>query len=248
MYSRILVISDNLRLCQRVDYLFNAKDFDHVSWSFGLSPGTDLNLFRNTLPRDFITVDMKNDATVERIISDFDLVISIHCKQLFPAKLINRVKCINVHPGYNPINRGWYPQVFAIIHGWEIGATIHEIDETMDHGPIIDRELVEKFIEDNSEQLYDRILNKEIELLSRNIEKIVNGNYETFLPEGEGNLFLKKDFNALCEINLDETVKAGEFIRKLQALTHGDYKNAYFIHPEDNRKYYIEIRIKPDKD
>ena len=42
--------------------------------------------------------------------------ISAHCKQIFPAKLVENVRCYNIHPGYNPYNRGWFPQVFSIIN------------------------------------------------------------------------------------------------------------------------------------
>ena len=39
-------------------------------------------------------IDVKNDF--KRIINDFDLVISLHCKQFFPVQLVRGVKCINI--------------------------------------------------------------------------------------------------------------------------------------------------------
>ncbi len=34
-------------------------------------------------------------------------------------------------------NRGWFPQAFSIIDGQKVGVTIHEIDDQLNHGPII---------------------------------------------------------------------------------------------------------------
>ena len=40
---------------------------------------------------------------------------------------------------------------------------------------------------------------------------------------------------------------AQEFINKLRALTHGKYKNAYFRHPDTNKKIFISINIETEK-
>ncbi len=68
------------------------------------------------------------------------LFISLHCKQIFPQRLTDNYRCINIHPGYNPYNRGWFPQVFSILNKNTAGVTIHEIDQELDHGPIIYQE------------------------------------------------------------------------------------------------------------
>ncbi len=146
------------------------------------------------------------------IIQEYDLVFSLHCKQLFPSDIVNNVRCINVHPGLNPHNRGWFPQVFSIINKLPIGVTIHEMDEELDHGPIIvQKELVIKIWE-TSYDVYKRIQELEIELIKENLLRIINNNYKAFLPVSEGNINLKKDFNELCEIDLDKKVSYREAI------------------------------------
>ena len=92
------------------------------------------------------------------VIEKYDLVISIHCKQMFPKHLIESVRCINVHPGFNPYNRGWYPQVFSIIDGSASGVTIHEIDELIDHGKIIVQKKIELTEWDTSGSAYKKIM------------------------------------------------------------------------------------------
>lgn len=191
------------------------------------------------------SIDVRRN--LEMIIENYELVISVHCFQFFPEKLVNSVRCINLHPGYNPINRGWYPQVFAIIKGLKIGATIHEMDAKLDNGPIIARSFVEYGIEDNSKSIYDRVLLQEIKLLTDNFEDIIFGTYKTILPENRGDFFSKKDYSELCKINLACQGSYLEFYNHLRALTHGDYWNAWFLN-EQGEKVFIRLEVKVDRD
>lgn len=190
-------------------------------------------------------LDLKCENTINTIINNYGRVFSIHCKQLFPSKLVNNVQCINLHPGYNPVNRGWYPQVFAIIHDFQIGATLHLIDNELDNGLIIDRKLVQKYSWDTSESLYWRIVASEIDLWKKNILNILQGKFEVTQPENKGNLFLKRDFNELCTLNLNEPITMGDAINQLRALTFGEYKNAFFIDKNGN-KVYVRIQLEKD--
>ena len=40
---------------------------------------------------------------------------------------------------------------------------------------------------------------------------------------------------------------AHEFINQLRALTHDDYKNAYFLDPETGKKVFVKIALQPDE-
>ena len=104
---------------------------------------------------------------------------------------------------------------------------------------------MKKEIFDTSESLYNKIILKEIELLEENLENIINNNYSSIIPETEGNLYLKKEFNNLLEINLNEKMECIQFINKLRALTHGNFNNAFFIDPESGRKIYISVNLRP---
>jgi len=143
MYKDVLVISDNLSLCKAFIELIDRKKITNCFFTFSISPFSNIEDFK-TLNTDIKVFDLKNQIHIDFIKSNYDLIISTHCKQIFPTDLVNHLKCINIHPGYNPINRGWYPQVFSIINKTIIGATIHEIDDKLDHGFIIDREQVKK--------------------------------------------------------------------------------------------------------
>jgi phosphoribosylglycinamide formyltransferase-1 len=60
--------------------------------------------------------------------------------KLIPAPLVHHYlgRIINVHPGLLPAFPGMRAMRQALDHGARfLGATIHEVDEQMDHGPII---------------------------------------------------------------------------------------------------------------
>lgn len=240
---KILVLSDNVMQFKRIKKIFdNHKDKSikvNYAHSHIKSEIWDLKYFKN---KNF-QIEIKKE--LHFLIETFDLIISVHCKQIFPSELIEKVRCINIHPGFNPINRGWFPQVFAIVNELPIGATIHEMDSKLDNGPIISRALVPVFQTDTSLELYNRILEKEIELFEENLESIIKNSYKTFLPEGEGNLFFKNDFYNLCKINIEEKLSFKEIINRLRGLTHGEFKNAYFL-GENGKKIFISINLEEE--
>lgn len=220
---KILVVSDNAFIKQEVVKIFKNKKikFDLFDSSF---------------------LKFSNDLFVDYLISEYTLIISAHCKKIFPKKLVESVRCVNLHPGYNPYNRGWYPQVFSLINKLPFGATIHEMNEELDSGDIIVQEQIKINDNDNSLSLYNKVIKKEMTLFEDNFDKIIEGNYKKIKPSNKGNLNLKSDFEKLCQINLNHNGTMGEHIDLLRSLSHGDFKNAYFINNK-NEKIFIKIDL-----
>jgi len=175
----------------------------------------------------------------------YDIFLSLHSKQIFPASLVNRKFCINVHPGFNPYNRGWFPQVFSIINKQPVGVTIHKMDTKLDHGPILFQEQVPIFDWDTSYDVYKRIQELEIRMLEENLPKILCQNYMEIPMTSDGNVNYKHDFLRLCEINLSESCTYGEAIDRLRALTFENYNNAFFV-TEEGKKIFVQIKLTPE--
>lgn len=182
---------------------------------------------------------------IEEIVSQYDLLISIHCKQLFPAELVGKIRCVNVHPGFNPYNRGWFPQVFSLINGLKTGITIHEIDEQLDHGPIIVQREYALESWDTSGSAYAKIMQIERELVLEYFELIRDRQYTATAPLGEGNINYKKDFERIKALDLKEQATLGDFINRLRALTHDSFKNAYYL-DKNGRKIFVRIMLDPE--
>lgn len=236
MSKKNLLLTDNKVLFNKFLNLLDEINVSPNLFNFACSPQN--NQFDGIINISQIKIKEVTDELITR----YDKIFSLHSKQMFPKKLVENITCINIHPGFNPFNRGWYPQVFSIINNGIIGATIHIMDEQLDHGKIIDRVEVKKEIWDTSETLYDRILDAEILLIKRNMLNILNDNYKLKEPEEEGKLYTKKDFNQLCKIDLEQIGKFEEFYNLLRALSHGNHKNAYFI-TEENKKVFIKLNI-----
>src|ERR1700687_1667074 len=228
---KTLIITDNpqaLELAKELEKVHGLIDvFQSPTGSLGDVPRLDLRTRHVTIG------------------DQYGLTISIHCKQLFPPELIKSVRCVNIHPGFNPFNRGWFPQAFSIINGMKAGVTIHEIDEKLDHGPIIVQKEYEIKPWDTSGSAYANIMKLERELLLEHYPSIRTGSYSARPPEEEGNVNYKRDFEDLKKIDLSRRGCFRDFLNHIRALTHADYKNAYFT-DERGHKVFVRIILEPD--
>ncbi|MCX5946646.1 MAG: dTDP-4-amino-4,6-dideoxyglucose formyltransferase [Cyanobacteria bacterium] len=228
---KTLILTDNSHACE----LAHELDRLHGGIDVYQSPNGSLE----GIPR----LHVRDQASM--VISTYGLVVAIHCKQIFPPELTDGIRCINVHPGLNPHNRGWFPQVFSIINGLPSGVTIHEIDDELDHGPIIAQKEYEIQSWDISGSAYARIMAIERKLVLEHFIAIRDCTYDAVAPREEGNLNYKKDFDKLKHIDLRQQGTFGEFINRLRALTHDNLRNGYFI-DDSGTKVFVRISLEPE--
>jgi dTDP-4-amino-4,6-dideoxyglucose formyltransferase len=239
--KRVLVISDNPKLAGVLAQLLDEQsllaiaNFEFRYSAVNKRPDSMLQL-------GYAPIDIKNQGAIKWVIASFDLILSIHCKQIFPLEVVSNICCVNVHPGFNPYNRGWYPQIFSIINKMPIGATIHLMSNEIDSGPIIAQQRISVNSCDTSLSLYEKVQDAEIILLERYIGDIVSGNFKYSGPPIAGNYNSIGDFKALCHLDLDSIGSLREHIDLLRALSHGDLNNAYFI-DECGQKIFIKIQL-----
>lgn len=206
-----------------------------------------------TQTRDDVTVYQSPGGSLEGLaeldvcgeVGEPDLILSLHCRQVFPGELVGRVRCVNVHPGLNPHNRGWYPHVFSLLNGRPAGVTIHEMDAELDHGPIIVRREVPVEAWDDSGSLYARILAAEAELLREWFPRLVAGDYAATPPEAEGELHTKRDWASLRELDLDDEGTLGRHLDRLRALSHEGFRNAWF-RDATGRRVFVRVVLEPE--
>lgn len=242
--ERLLVVSDNQELSLFLKTELGATKFPHpfkVDFCYTAF---------NQAPQQMIEmgaekIDVKDDETVDIILRDYDLVFSMHCKQIFPSRLVENICCVNFHPGLNPYNRGWYPQAFSIINGLPTGATIHLMDAAVDHGDIIAQRAVVITTPDTSLEIYRKIIAAEKELIREYTASIIGGTFSTTTPCQEGNYNGIKDYNALCALNLESVGTLREHLDLLRATTHGQFKNAHFT-DQTGRRYFVRLIIEED--
>jgi dTDP-4-amino-4,6-dideoxyglucose formyltransferase len=235
----VSIVSDNLELSEYVCKAIGEAGMPCAVQVF-TSHRTDCSLWPDHLGASQIS--MKDSESIEMLVSTSSLVISVHSKQLFPESLFSRVKCINIHPGLNPHNRGWFPQVFSILNKLPLGATIHEIDEHIDHGRIISQLRVETLASDTSLSLYRKVVAAEKELVDKTMSSLVRGAWKSFSPSNSGNLNSYSDYKKLCQLDLSSVGTLAAHIDLLRALSHPPYKNGYFL-DESGRKIFVEVSL-----
>ena len=234
--TSVLVLTDNEYLLGEFQAIVSESPIDGYSFHYSCSPSNRSLQTSAAIP----SLNIKQDYG--RVMEQFAVVISLHCKQIFPRPLVEGMRCVNIHPGLNPFNRGWYPQVFCILNKQPLGVTIHEMDYLVDHGPIIVQEEVPVFSWDTSETAYNRVLEKELNLIKRCLPDLVRGTYSARPSPHEGKINLRADFDSLRRIDLDQTVTYREAIDRLRALSHGHHRNAYFFTPS-GEKVYIRVSL-----
>lgn len=237
--KKVLIVSDNFYLINEFKKIIVEEKYRSFKFHFRRSQKTNLTKGLNKLKPICIK---KNIETIKK---KYDCIFSIHCKQIFPKELVENIPCYNIHPGYLPNNRGWFPQVFSIINQSIIGATIHEMDDKIDNGNIIARKKtkIEKW--ETSSDVYKKILNIEIKLLKKHLYSILTNQY-SIISETNSKYYSKEDFNNLCKLDLEKIGSFESFYNLLRALTHKGYKNAHFI-DENGNKIYLELIITKEK-
>lgn len=85
-------------------------------------------------------------------------------------------RILNIHPSLLPAFVGLHAQRQALEHGVKVtGATVHLVDEELDHGPILLQATVPVQEGDTEESLSARILEREHELYPKAIQLILDG-------------------------------------------------------------------------
>lgn len=92
----------------------------------------------------------------------------------FLAAFSHRV--LNIHPALLPAFPGMHAQRQALAHGVRIaGATVHFVDEEMDHGPIVAQACVPVLDDDTEETLAARILREEHRIFPAALDLLARG-------------------------------------------------------------------------
>jgi methionyl-tRNA formyltransferase len=177
-------------------------------------------------------------------LADFDLLLSLHCRQKLPDSVLKAVRCVNVHPGYLPFGRGWRPVAFALANRTPAGASLHVMTSDIDAGPIIASQRVPYDHGTSCEELYQKVRVAEQNLVLDNLKRVASGHYGVLhQPDTLRPLNTKKDYEDLC--NLGELSRDSPELRlidRLNGLTYGSQHNAYFT-TAGGDKYRVGLKI-----
>ena len=177
-----------------------------------------------------------------------DLLLSVNFGYIFKHNFLECFKeKINLHTSYLPYNRGAHPNVWPIIDGTPAGVTLHTMDAEIDKGKIIYQEEVKVEETDTGKTLYEKLEERSVEVFRKGLVGYYHNEIVPFIPKEVGTYHSHQDFVDLFEVDLNEKIKTGDFLRRLRALSFPPFKNAYYQTTE-NEKINIDISIARKKE
>lgn len=178
-----------------------------------------------------------------------DYIIAIHFPHLIPPEVLQmpRVGAVNLHPAYLPFNRGWHTPSWAILDETPVGATLHFMDEGLDTGDIIRQKRIDVRPHDTADSLYRRLKDLEFDVFREAWPELVSGSPTRSAQKGEGTSHSKKDLFRpdVQQIDLDASMRAGDLLRKLRALTTNRPDEAAYFE-QNGTRFRIRVEIEED--
>lgn len=154
---------------------------------------------------------------------------------------------LNLHPSYLPYNRGQYPNVWSIVEGTPAGVSLHYIDSGIDTGDVVARTAVEVRPTDTGETLYRRLESEMVNIFKETWPSVRRGDAPRKAQgPGAGTYHRTGDVEAIDEIDLDATYRAGDLINLLRARTFPPYPGAYFRTEEG--KVFLRLQLLREED
>ena len=198
--------------------------------------------------RIFRGQEFREPETIEALRRlDLDLIVSIHFPFIVPPELlaVPRHGVVNLHPAYLPYNRGWHTPTWALLEDLPIGATLHFMNEEIDSGDIVHQRRLDPSAGDTAHTLYEKLKRLEVIVFTEAWPRLMAGDFSR-IPQNpcEGTLHVRRDLSraGVQRIRLDETVRAGDLLRRLRALTTNRVDEAAY-YQVDGRRYRVQLMI-----
>ncbi len=163
--------------------------------------------------------------------NDSEIFISVFYNKLIPMEFIeSRKKCLNFHGGVLPEYRGSGTLNFMLLQGEkEAGITLHEIDEKIDHGPVIE---IRKFPIEDTDTTVELFVKAEatiFEMFKDWFGRLVAMDYvATPQDHSKAKLYSRKDLQA-----------AKDLTRYARAYHTPPYEQAYYLNKKGEKIHLI---------
>ncbi len=176
-------------------------------------------------------------------LADYDLFVVASYGKIIPKEVFElpKYKTLNIHPSLLPKLRGASPVATAILEDMkDTGVTIIQIDEKMDHGPIVAQREMQINEWPTREELEKTLAIAGAELLYDSITGWIDGSLEATPQEESKTTYTKMIKKEDAEIEIkDIEEKPYEIFRKILAY-HG-WPKAHFYISKDNQKIKVNI-------
>ena len=168
-----------------------------------------------------VFLENANEANVEAS----PIALSVHYPRILkPPFLARYQKIYNVHPGYLPYGRGFYPVFWALWENTPAGATFHEINAGIDEGNLVAQIQVAYTETDTGGSLHARVRDAEKFLLMDAWTKLTRGEtLRAFAQQGSGTYHARREFFELKQIAAWKNFSAEQLVKLARCLTFPGY-------------------------
>lgn len=194
-----------------------------VSYQAGeLSPA-----LRALFPKAKAAADPRSDAYAEHCRRDADAILSAHCNVVLPPRVIEAVAHpLNLHPGFLPYGRGYWPTYWAIADESPAGTTLHRMAPLVDRGVIVAQRRVRVLPTDTGEVLTRRVAEAEAALLREAWPRVRSGSYPVREARGKGTYHDRAEGLEARRLTGAETMPARRLVNLIRAFTDSRFDGA----------------------
>ncbi len=232
---------------------------DHFSRTVDLYLGGDLGVWvLQQIPTDSICQVLTLDSNIAQLAQNRGLQVhltnangvdfspgtigfSVHYPRILREVLISKYqKMYNLHPGYLPWGRGYYPVFWALWEGTPAGATLHEITAGIDEGAIVAQSQVVYDHSDTGGSLWYRVREAEKMLFQTYWEKISSGHYPTAVSQIQGGTYhSKKEFFHLKKETDWRKMSGHDLIKLIRCLSFPGYSGLEIL--LENKRFAVHL-------
>ncbi len=178
---------------------------------------------------------------------DLDLLVSVHFPYLVPPEILEipRRGCLNLHPALLPYNRGWHTATWAMLEDTPVGATLHQMEEGVDAGPIVHQRAVEVGPGDTAAAIFPRLLAAELQVFKEAWPSVADAAEERRAQVEElATTHVRSDLfdPSVQRLDLAAERPVGDVVRQLRALTTSRLDEAAYFE-SDGRRFRVQVQI-----
>lgn len=158
------------------------------------------DVVRRTIEEEGDSVSIfQSETDLEKFKSHgINFIVSYGYKYLIKGELLATYQgnIINLHPSFLPYGRGYYPNFWSHIFDFPKGVTIHNINNGIDTGAILDQRQHNFSDEDTLRTSYYTLQTSMLSLFTKSWNKIRTGKLTPIeQDQSAGNIFYKKQFD-----------------------------------------------------
>lgn len=165
------------------------------------------------------------EITLEEAYEQASIFISLEFDKIVRPERFREASTFNIHFSLLPKYKGMYTSIWPLLNGEVVtGVTLHEIDNGIDTGSIIDQREIAISEHDRARDLYRKYLSSSFELFKSRFDEIISGEiYSKPQQKNASTYYSKKsiDFSTL-KIDLNQTAHA--IARQIYAFSFREYQ------------------------